>query len=123
MFGAATAQMHDDFNAAITLAIADGNTTFYSWCASNKNARIFAVECDKCGAMCFFEWTKQTTPEDKSGAVAWFIAFLFQGAISSMEQSDGKFPLCARLGKGLFGRNGIAGDEEDTDGDDAVMES
>ena len=55
--------------------------------------------------------------------MARFIAFPLQGAISSMEQSNGKFPLCARIGKDMFGRNGIPGDEEDTDGDDAVMES
>ena len=40
-----------------------------------------------------------------------------------MEKSKGKFPVCARLGKEMLGRNGFTGDEENTVGDDVVMEN
>ena len=56
LFSVETPVVASEFNAALELAMLAEQTTFYSW--RSKVANIFAVQCNQCRAVCFYEWHK-----------------------------------------------------------------
>ena len=102
-------------------------TAFYS--QKSGKAKLFAIQCIKCKCICFYEWSKHTTEDDRGDAVAWFVAFLLAHTQSlcpsTLKDAVEDRPWCARLGKTLFGPNGVVDDRRESDNvdeDDAEME-
>ena len=117
IFSVAPQDIAEEFNAAVELAMTAKKTTFYSW--RSRVANIFAVQCNECRAVCFYEWHKSTTHVDKLSAIRWFTAFLGGSSTACddlVSRKKNKTPLCARWGRGQFGQNGIV-DEEDVEAD------
>ena len=117
VFSVAPQDIAEEFNAAVELAMTTKNTSFYSW--RSQVAHIFAVQCNECRAVCYYEWHKSTTKVDKLSAIRWFTAFLDGSSTACddlVSRKKNKTPLCARWGRNQFGQNGIV-DEEDVEAD------
>ena len=124
LFGASTSEKSTQVKDGVRLALDAGKTTFFQW--KSKTAKIFACQCEECQCIFHYEWYhSRTTVRDRACAIEWLLAFLFAfpsgcAEVASMTE-DTPLPLCARLGYGLLGENGIVPDEAMDEEEEAMF--